>query len=488
MKLNSLKNTKTKLKAILAGLLLLGTLATKAQCSANFTYTLGANGSVTLASTSTGTSISTYYSWNFGGSSTANGATATHTYSTNGAKSVCLTIISNTTSINSCSSTVCDTVHITTAVTPTTSPCSANFGFYYNPNGSVTFVSTSTGTTANTAYSWSFGPGSGSGLAATTTYTSTGKKLVCLTIVTDTTIPGSCTSTKCDSVLITTIPTTPTCSASFTPILNSGGMVLLVSTSSGTNTNMSYTWNFGDTTITNATSAGHTYTSTGAKVVCLTIYNPAINCTSTKCDTIFVTSITGSVTPCLPTVVYTLSKDTITPLTWSAYPSYPSNITNATWYWGDGSSTTGLYPSHTYSAAGTYSTCVTISVSCGTITASYCYVAAIFRSSQSNDMITVNVKQAFVTGIKNLAKANGKLNIYPNPNSGEFTLEFNATENELKENTVTVYNMVGEKVFEKHVLTSGKQTIDVNNLPNGTYLVKINSDAGYLHKTITIQK
>ncbi len=78
------------------------------------------------------------------------------------------------------------------------------------------------------------------------------------------------------------------------------------------------------------------------------------------------------------------------------------------------------------------------------------------------------------------------LNIYPNPTSGEFVLEL--TGSDLKENTVFIYNMMGQKVFEQQMLNNGKQTLDVSHLANGTYFVKVNSEAGYAHKKITIQK
>lgn len=175
-------------------------------------------------------------------------------------------------------------------------------------------------------------------------------------------------------------------------------------------------------------------------------------------------------------------------LTWNAFPFYPSNVTSATWNWGDGSSTTGLYPSHTYSAAGSYSICVTINVSCGSVTATYCYVASIFRTTESNDMILVNVKQALTTGIKKQTSTDNLMSIYPNPNNGEFVLELNGSTNEVKESLVSIYNLMGQQVFEKQVMSNGKQTIDVSTLTNGTYLVKVNSNGVILHKKITIQK
>lgn len=570
MKLNYLNKSKTGLRALLAGLFLLGTVITNAQCAANYNYSVGANGSVSFVSTSTGTIAGTLYTWNFGNSSFGTGLTASHTYTSNGWKTVCLTITNSVTafctstkcdsvfvnnvtstttpcnanfsyvlgsngvvnfvststgtsvstnyswsfswgapgatgisttrtysangydivcltitnSVTGCSSTKCDSVFITN-VTPTTTPCNANFSYVLGSNGSVSFASTSTGTSVSTNYSWNFnGSATGSGLNPNYTFTSNGPKVVCLTITNSVT---GCSSTFCNTVTITNVTSTTTpCNASFTYSLGANGLVNFVSTSTGTSVSTNYSWNFGGTSTGSGLAPSHTYTSNGQKWICLTITNSVTSCSSTYCDSLIISNVTSSVTPCTPSVMFTLSKDSTMALTWDAYPFYPSNVTGATWSWGDGNTTTGLYPSHTYSTAGTYSICVTISVSCGTVTATYCYVASIFRSTESMDMILVNVRQAGATGIKTLSKANAMLNIYPNPTSGEFVLEL--TGSDLKENTVFIYNMMGQKVFEQQMLNNGKQTLDVSHLANGTYFVKVNSEAGYAHKKITIQK
>lgn len=74
---------------ILSCLFLFGlTNRSGAQCSANFTYNIGANGQVNFMSTSTGTSTSTIYYWTFGpGTFSATGAAGMapiYTYTANG--------------------------------------------------------------------------------------------------------------------------------------------------------------------------------------------------------------------------------------------------------------------------------------------------------------------------------------------------------------------------------------------------------------------
>ncbi|MBL7932890.1 MAG: T9SS type A sorting domain-containing protein [Bacteroidia bacterium] len=474
-----LKFNKTKrgLKAIVAGLFLLSAQAIDAQCTASFTPIVGSNGSVNFQNTSTGTTISTYYSWNFGDGAVSSNLSPAHTYTNSGWMNVCLTIISNTTVANSCTSTVCDSIYISTTPSGTTTPCQANFAVSLGANGYASFVSTSTGTSATSTYTWSFGT---TGPSASQTYSANGVYTVCLALTNSVT---GCNSSTCQAFTISNVTTAPSgtpCQASFNYTLGANGLANFASNSTGTSGTTIYSWSFGAF----GANASNTYTSNGVKMVCLTISDTSANCSSTYCDSLLITNVTNS-TICNPSVVYTLSKDSTTALTWNAYPTYPSNITGATWTWGDGSSSTGLYPSHTYSAAGTYSTCVTVSVSCGTITATYCYVAAIWKGSDNNDMIQVNVKSSSPTGLKNNTRSEGWINIYPNPSNGEFTLDLNNGE---KQNIVTIYNMMGEKVFEKQLASNGKQSVNVSHLANGTYFVNVNSGNASLHKKITIQK
>jgi len=77
-----------------------------------------------------------------------------------------------------------------------------------------------------------------------------------------------------------------------------------------------------------------------------------------------------------------------------------------------------------------------------------------------------------------------KLKIYPNPNSGLFTIEFESLSN--VENELTIFNNIGQQVyFEKLKKVTGKQTkvIDIKNMTKGIYHVQIKSG-----RDISIQK
>jgi hypothetical protein len=65
--------------------------------------------------------------------------------------------------------------------------------------------------------------------------------------------------------------------------------------------------------------------------------------------------------------------------------------------------------------------------------------------------------------------------IYPNPNNGDFNLEYHSSDNEAVETTnFTIFDITGHLVFSRNIsLINNMATIKANNLSNGSYLVKV---------------
>ena len=61
------------------------------------------------------------------------------------------------------------------------------------------------------------------------------------------------------------------------------------------------------------------------------------------------------------------------------------------------------------------------------------------------------------------------LNIYPNPNNGEFKI---SVENNSEISTIDIYNLMGEKVFNSD-MNKTMNEIDISNQPKGVYFVEI---------------
>lgn len=81
-----------------------------------------------------------------------------------------------------------------------------------------------------------------------------------------------------------------------------------------------------------------------------------------------------------------------------------------------------------------------------------------------------------ILGIKNINSKDGVLDVYPNPSTGNFTINFEAKG--IFPLNVKIVDLKGSTVFEKNVNHAEKSNIvvDANNLPNGVYLINMNSE------------
>ncbi len=114
----------------------------------------------------------------------------------------------------------------------------------------------------------------------------------------------------------------------------------------------SFTWSFGDGTISNAPSPSKTFTTTGTSSVTLT--NKYAGCTTTATEPITV------INPPIPTFTATNASSCKAPLTVSFTDH--SIPTPGSWLWdfGDGQTSTTQNPSHTYTTTGTFNVTLTI--------------------------------------------------------------------------------------------------------------------------------
>ena len=82
---------------------------------------------------------------------------------------------------------------------------------------------------------------------------------------------------------------------------------------------------------------------------------------------------------------------------------------------------------------------------------------------------------------------NSDLAIYPNPNKGNFNLQFtNAGANEIK---VNVYDMRGRKIFENSYANEStfNENIQLNNAQSGIYLVSVTAGDKKIVKRIVVE-
>lgn len=76
-----------------------------------------------------------------------------------------------------------------------------------------------------------------------------------------------------------------------------------------------------------------------------------------------------------------------------------------------------------------------------------------------------------VTGINENETADARINLFPNPNNGQFQIQL-SEEHELP-TSINIQNILGQVVLNMDV-TSNNTKVDLNDTPKGIYMVLIN--------------
>ena len=284
------------------------------------------------------------------------------------------------------------------------------------------------------------------------------------------------------ALILVTVESKAQCTASFSYTQGSNGLINFINTSTGTVSGTIYRWHFGDGFYSSTMNPSHTYINAGMHNVTLYVENPLpVRCWDSVYHAVPVTGV-----PCVANSNFTLTPSS-TPKFWYVIPSYPGNVTNATWSWGDNTTSNGIYSAHQYSVAGNYNICLSVTVSCGS-TSSSCATYSVFRSAAN--MINVTVKAPAIaveiTGINKNVANSSDIKVFPNPNNGLFNLSVKNL-NSPQTNVIT-YNMVGQQVFNETYLSESNELnkqLDLSNEPSGIYFVTItNGNMTYTKKLV----
>ncbi|MBK8444941.1 MAG: PKD domain-containing protein [Sphingobacteriales bacterium] len=117
-----------------------------------------------------------------------------------------------------------------------------------------------------------------------------------------------------------------------------------------------YVWHWGDGTISDGATPNHIYAQSGAYNVCLVVWNDANNCEDEFCQMITVQIPTSE---CTAHFVYEISN--LGQLFVNGTSSQVSGGTQGyIWYWGDGTTSDGATPHHTYAQSGVYNVCLVV--------------------------------------------------------------------------------------------------------------------------------
>jgi PKD repeat protein len=475
----NLKHDAGKLKWLLMIVLLAGFgFAAKAQCAAGYTYSVSSanDGTVSFTSTSSGSTL-LFSSWDFGDGTSSTNGSPSHVYAVSGTYTACLTIYDT---LSTCSDSICHTFSVTNT-SPPPAVCSANFVAYDSLSYGY-FLNTSTGTGLTSA--WTFGDGTSGTSTGNTThlYPGPGTYNVCLTV---TNALGTCTDTYCDTIRINTAGMCLGSVNTYFTATDSMGYGVFNNTPTGTGP--VYFWDFGDgTASSDVGNTTHYYGSPGTYSVCLTVYETGG--TYDSCTYCSYVTIGGGGTsgPCDPT--FTIVQDTSNLFNYFVYNNSTGTPTMTyLWDFGDGTTSTLQYPTHTYLSSGPYYLCLTVSDSTPmiTCTATFCDSLAAGHASAPITVTVVNT----ATGIAENAVVSSLEN-YPNPFSGSTTISYAITKDATVE--ITIMDLIGNKVasIETGKKSAGSYTAEWNaeNLSSGMYLLQMKTDNQISTKKIILNK
>jgi PKD repeat protein len=264
--------------------------------------------------------------------------------------------------------------------------------------------------------------------------------------------------------------------------------------------NVTYSWDYGDGDTGIGSWNTHNYASAGTYIVCLTVTvidtgGAGVICTSTYCDSV-VLSGSGNPTPTFCTASYWV--DTVnssaaainiynnsTPLTSASY------VTTYFWDFGDGSSSTQQFPTHSYASSGLYNLCLTIisvDQNLDTCTDTYCHTVGVdslgnvyFKTNGPG--FTLNILDPATIGLNETVL--NDVSIYPNPSAGAVTLDLGTQL--VGETTWSLYDLKGVNIANGNA-SDIQTTIDVSALSNGIYLLTIENGAAVSNQKLQILK
>lgn len=298
---------------------------------------------VNFTNTSSGSAIS--YQWYFGDGGTSTAVSPSHNYLTPGSYNVTLV----GTSANGCVDTQVKPSYVNIGAliigfnTSTNSTCT---------NKPISFTNTTLPSSGSST--WSFGDGNfSSNPNPTHSYTAPGTYTVKLRVNYNT----------CSDSTTRVVTITPAPAVSFTATNNLSCYVPQVVNFNNTSTNgASYQWDFGDGGTSTAASPSHNYTAAGQYTVRL-IVTSANGCVDTLIKTNYVnlTPLSGYIEFSRPAELG-CAPVTIGP---NAQITSPLPIVNYFWDWGDGGTSTGNFPSHTYTSPGIFVVTLTVTTSSG---------------------------------------------------------------------------------------------------------------------------
>ena len=332
--------------------------------------------------------------------------------------------------------------------------CVPSFTWSETSAGVISFVFASNNCPAPVNAVWTMGDGSSAtGLNPVHTYTSSGAYAVCC-------IVGDSVNqyTFCDSIYVNggalgcTIAATMSTTPASCPACMDGTATVSFTGAVG---NVTFSWS-------DSSSSGATdfHLASGTVSCCVTDAN---GCTACADATV---GAQGNSNSC--SADFSLVADSLTAQTYWIIPVLTGTAPfTCTWSWGDGASSTGMYPTHTYNGAGSYAICVD-AIDADSCVSHFCGTFSLQRSATSGPINVAVVST--MNDIQNTSPLGG-IELYPNPVSNMFTLSLNGLAIPAGGLEFSMFDQQGKKVISWNQ-TAQQMNIERQGLANGIYFVK----------------
>ena len=152
----------------------------------------------------------------------------------------------------------------------------------------------------------------------------------------------------------------------------------------------------------------------------------------------------------------------------SFFGTAAGNVTSWDWSFGDGNTSALQNPTHTYTTDSLYTVTLITGNNCGSDTISKPLLIRITN-------IDAQTPEAFIS-------------LFPNPNNGEFQVEFNGVQ--AANGMIEVFDMAGKRIHEVDLGSLSqvfRQSVDLSGYTNGSYLVKITLDEQVITRRVIKQ-
>lgn len=338
-------------------------LSAKADSTCTAAFTQSISGHTVNFKSIPGLAPGTTHWWTFGDATNSTGANPVHTYSATGTYWVTHYILNQATN--------CRDSFVRAITIDTASPCSIQPKFVWYKDSmnclKVRFINQSVPLSSDIHFVWKFGDGTGSTEANPShIYQQEGVYNVCLVMETS----NGCRREFCMQVEVRCQPQPPACNVQSKFVWRRDSTqwnkIWFANLSQPVQNIWRTSWTYGDGTSSQDFNSVHVYQQPGRYYVCLKVQS-LNGCITTYCDTVIVRRDS-----CENRSDFRFEANPNNLLEYRFKPKYPSSNFRYFWSFGDGSSSTEMFPVHRYASRGSYKVCLTV-ITSNTCRTTTCY-------------------------------------------------------------------------------------------------------------------